>query len=631
MSTAPPLVNKTEQQAYRLIISGQVQGVGFRPFVYRNAQDCGIKGWVQNKKGDVHIHAQGSKDKLDIFIQHLVSQAPAVAQVKIKEKTAVAIKQLSEFKILASNHQGEKNIHIPIDYPICHDCLVELNDPHNRRYQYPFINCTQCGPRYTIIQQLPYDRKHTTMAGFALCSECRKEYHDPGNRRFHAEPIACPQCGPQLSFEDHSQRITDSQTAIKKTINGLQQGKIIAIKGVGGYHLLCDAGNDQALTTLRQRKQRPDKPFAVMFPLQGEDGLALVRQYVETDAASADLLNGPIHPLVLLPFINNRKKLSAYIAPKLKHLGVLLPYSPLHQLIVNGFNAPMVVTSANISGEPVITDNREAEQRLATLADAFLHHDRPIARPADDSVYQMVKQQTQALRLGRGTAPLELTLPFPLNSPLLAVGGHLKNTVALAWENRVLISAHIGELDSPKSLATFEQTIRDLQQLYEVEAETVICDAHPAYRSHRWAKHCAKAVYEVYHHYAHASALVLEHVNKVDASLPWLVFTWDGVGYGEDKTLWGGEALFGRPGHWQRVASFKPFTLAGGDKASRQPWRSAASLCWHTGHTYDPSPLITTEEYLLVKKAWQQNINCASTTAVGRLFDAALDHCSCSD
>ncbi|MCW9024037.1 MAG: carbamoyltransferase HypF [Gammaproteobacteria bacterium] len=628
MTTPDPVIS-TQIIAYELHVTGQVQGVGFRPFVHQLATTHGIAGWIQNQKGNVIIHAQGHTDVLDIFFHQLKYHAPAISEVVIQHKNRVSNIDVLKFEIQDSptDQAGlENHIHIPIDYPICKDCLRELKDPEDRRFRYPFINCTQCGPRYTIIQKLPYDRQNTSMADFSLCPDCNNEYLDPANRRFHAEPVACPVCGPQLHYVDNSKQVDDTQSALTETITALHAGKIIALKGIGGYHLICDASNDLVVSTLRQRKHRPDKPFAIMFPLQGQDGLDGIRKHVEIDSQSEALLTGPIHPVVLLP-IYNYGQLSKQLAPGLDHLGVFLPYSPLHQLIVNDFNGAIVATSANISGEPVITDNDEAEQRLSSIADAFLHHDRPIVRPADDSVYQLVNQQPQVLRLGRGISPIEMTLPVTLDKPVLAVGGHMKNTIALAWDNRMVLSPHIGELDSPKSLATFEQVITDLQQLYEIEPELIVCDAHPNYRSHRWAKATGKPVHEVFHHHAHASAIVLEHAEtiatKKQTKLPWLVFTWDGLGYGEDSTLWGGETLFGQPGQWQRIASFKPFNLPGGDKASRQPWRSAAALCWHTGHRYVPDKVISDKELTLTRQAWEQQINCPQTTSVGRLFDAA--------
>ncbi|HDH15766.1 MAG TPA: carbamoyltransferase HypF [Gammaproteobacteria bacterium] len=614
-----PEANITDkvQVAYQLCMSGQVQGVGFRPFVYRTATTLGITGWVQNGKGNVIIHAQADEPCINRFIYQLLHQAPAIARPTLEHKNSADLEDLSEFTIRASRSLSKPVIHTPPDYYLCGDCIRELNDPTNRRYRYPFINCTQCGPRYSIIHQLPYDRINTSMSEFVLCPDCQKEYADPHDRRFHAEPVACPVCGPQLTFCSEEKIISDTQQALSKAIDFLHAGKIIAVKGIGGYHLICDARNDEAIQNLRLRKARPHKPFAIMFPAQGDDGLDFVRQYTKLDQVAAQLLTNPARPIVLLE-TEQRHELSDNIAPGLKQLGIFLPYSPLHYLLLQEFNAPIIASSANISGEPVLTDNDEVEQRLAHIADAFLHHNRRIVRPADDSVYQLINNLPRPIRLGRGVSPLELELPFNIDTPVLAVGGQMKNTIALAWDNRLLVSPHIGELDSPRSMEVFEQAINDLQNLYEIEATIVACDAHPDYRSHRWAKQSGKKIVPVFHHHAHASALVLENIQAEVTQKPWLVFTWDGTGYGEGGSLWGGEALFGQPGAWQRVASFKPFYLPGGDRAGREPWRSAAALCWQAGINYR-----ATQQVALFKSAWDKRINCPSSTSVGRLFDAA--------
>ncbi|HEB66820.1 MAG TPA: carbamoyltransferase HypF, partial [Gammaproteobacteria bacterium] len=380
-----------------------------------------------------------------------------------------------------------------------------------------------------------------------------------------------------------------------------------------GYHLICDATCASAVARLRARKPRPHKPLAVMFPFRGEDGLAALREYTEPDAAEAAALRDPARPIVL---VRRRpdSDLAADIAPGMDRLGAFLPYSPLHHLLLDALDRPLVATSGNLGGEPVIVDAEMVEARLSRIADVFLHHDRPIVRPADDSVVQHVAGRIRPLRLGRGLAPLELRLPRPVGRPTLAVGGHMKNTVALAWDDRLVVSPHIGDLDSPRALNVFEQVIDDLQSLYHVRAERVVCDAHPGYASSRWARASGLPIHEVFHHHAHAAQLALEHPDVER----WLVFTWDGVGLGEDGTLWGGEALLGRPGHWRRVASFRPFHPPGGDRVAREPWRSAAALCWAAGLEYTPP-----QDPELVRAAWERGLNAPGTSAVGRLFDAA--------
>ncbi len=623
-----PHVDATQTpSACRLLLGGQVQGVGFRPFVYRTAKKTGIQGWVQNCRGEVLIHAEGEAQAIEQFTHRLLQQAPAIARPVLINQSQAGSEEVDGFVIRQSDLTIAADIHTPVDYFTCPDCLEEMNDPHDRRYRYPFINCTQCGPRYTLILTLPYDRVNTSMAGFELCPACEKEYSDPEDRRFHAQPIACPECGPQLYFVENGQTIQGNEAALEKTLGVLRRGGIVAIKGVGGYHLMCDARSDRAVQALRQRKRRLDKPFAVMFPVCGDDELDAVREHADMDESALSLLRSPQRPIVLLtkaPSATRQSEtLSAHIAPGVNELGVFLPYSPLHYLLLQEFNAPLVATSANLSGEPVMTDSREVEQRLVQVADAFLHHDRPIVHSADDSVYRVIHHRARPLRPGRGMAPLELTLPVSIPVPMLAAGGQMKNTVALAWGNRLVISPHVGDLDSPKSLDQFTQAIHQLQNLYEVEAGIIVCDAHPDYRSHRHASQMVaqsgQQLIPVFHHHAHAATLPLEY-NQPEHTTEqaWLVFTWDGSGYGEDGTLWGGEALLGSPGNWRRVASFKPFYLPGGDKAARQAWRSAAALCWQAGMND-----FAVQGHELLKQAWDRRLNCPATTAVGRLFDAA--------
>ena len=396
----------------------------------------------------------------------------------------------------------------------------------------------------------------------------------------------------------------------------------MATKGIGGYHLLCDAAQDGAVARLRKRKARPHKPLAVMFPAPEEAPLIHVNRAVEVSKEAARQLLTPARPIVLCPLLTGGSAVCEQVAPGLNELGVMLPYSPLHHLLLNGYGGPLVATSGNVSGEPVLTDPVDAEQRLGDIADAFLHHDRPIQRPADDSVMRIIAGQARTIRAGRGKSPMEFKLPFELPEPVIGLGGHMKNTVALAWDNRVVMSPHIGDMGSPRSLEVFEQVVADLQELYQVNASRLLCDAHPGYVTHQWARRQSLPVSVVYHHLAHASALFAES----PCEDPVLVFTWDGVGYGEDGTLWGGEAFVGRPGAWRRYASFRPFRLPGGEKAGREPWRSAAALCWETGQEYE-SGLADP----LLHQAWSNRINAPVTSAAGRLFDAAaamLDLCS---
>jgi hydrogenase maturation protein HypF len=618
-------LNSGEQQnpalsARQIMLSGQVQGVGFRPFIYRLALEHQLTGWVRNCVGVVEIHVQGQAQDLHHFLNDIFEKKPPLARPQLVSDEPTAICDYTAFSILQSEHQGEAQISVPSDLFLCDDCLAELNDPSDRRYRYPFINCTQCGPRYTLIRRLPYDRPNTTMADFKLCPLCRAEYEDPNNRRFHAEPVACPACGPALSFhlktvDAEENVVNDNETSLQKAIDILRQGKTIAVKGIGGYHLMCDASDNEAVRRLREHKPRPHKPLAIMFPAPADNPFRFAEAAVRLNEQDKKFLLQPARPILLLQKNTATNKLSELIAPGLNEIGIMLPYSPLHHLLLDGFGGALVATSANISGEPVLIDNADVEKRLGHVTDAYLHHNRPIERPADDPVFRTIAKRPRPIRTGRGAAPIELTLPFELEQPVLAVGAHMKNTITLAWHNRAVISPHIGEMDSARSLAVFENTIDDLQKLYEIKAEQIVCDFHPGYTTTRWAKKQKLPLYQVYHHHAHASAAYHECRTEKDI----MAVTWDGVGYGADGTLWGGETFTGRPGAWQRIASMRPFHLPGGDKAGREPWRSAAALCWETEQPYPGIP----EHDPLLKQAWQKKINTPRSTSVGRMFDAA--------
>jgi len=622
-------MNRAKARFYLLV--GHVQGVGFRPFVHRLATENNIHGWVENRTGQVAIHAEGTADKLRVFEDALIDRAPSNSSPAIRELREADYARHDTFSIRASDARADKDIRIVPDLPVCDACLQELFDKSNRRHHYPFINCPQCGPRYTLIGQLPFDRSNTTMADFPLCARCQREYEDLLDRRFHAELIACADCGPTLNYKDYSGEIADTvadnKKALARCVSALQQGKIVAVKGIGGYHLVCDARDDDVVLRLRARKHRPDKPLAVMLP-HGR-----LNQIVATEIEQHELLSGAVHPIVLLTkqlltkrlltqllpaqlFTQRRTcNLSEHIAPGLNEIGVMLPYSPLHHLLLRAFDGPLVATSANISGEPVLTDNQEVDQRLHSVADACLHHNRLILRPAEDPVYRFIHNKARPFRFGRGNTPIEMTLPFSVNAPVLAVGGHIKNSIALAWDERIVVSPHIGELDSLRSQHVFNQVINDFQKLYQVNVQQVVCDAHPGYASSRWAHQSGLAVYPVFHHHAHAACVAGEFYHEAT----WLVFAWDGTGLGADHSLWGGEALFGHCGHWDRVASMRPFYLPGGEQAGRAPWRSAAAMCWEAGISWQLSEYPTE----LVHQAWERKVNCPKSSAVGRLFDAA--------
>ena len=611
MNTRP---RDIERAARRLVVGGRVQGVGFRPFVYRIAYAFRLRGSVRNGAGRVVIHVEGRANDIARFEAALIAQAPPLARPHLESSKRADIEGARAFSILESDPGQDPDVHLPPDLFCCDDCIAELRGPSERRFRYPFTNCTQCGPRYTIIEALPYDRPNTSMAGFALCPQCRQEYENPLDRRFHAQPLACPACGPKLSYRSNGHSHAEGEAALNATVAALHAGHIVAVKGVGGYHLMCDPASNEAVLRLRGRKRRPDKPLAVMFPQRGVDGLDAVRASARLSTVEAQAIADPARPIVL---VRRRQYcgLSEALAPGLADLGVFLPYSPLHHLLLAEFGGPLVATSGNVSGEPVITDNIEAQHRLAKVTDAFLHYDRPIVRPADDSVVRVVADRARPIRIGRGLAPLEIDLGPAFDEPVLAVGGHMKGAIALGWGRRAVVSPHIGDLDSPRSLRIFEQVVADLQALYRVEARRIVCDTHPNYASARWARAQGLPVTRVQHHAAHASALAGEHPDVAR----WLVFTWDGMGLGPDGELWGGEALAGRPGAWRRVASMRPFDLTGGDRAGREPWRAAAALMWGTGRDWMPD----IGDAKLAAQAWRRRIGTARASSVGRLFDGA--------
>jgi hydrogenase maturation protein HypF len=601
--------------AQRWDIGGCVQGVGYRPFVYRLALSFRLTGWVRNNAGAVEIHAEGETKCLEAFAEALFSRPPPTARARLLAHYAAPLESREAFDIVSSSTEGESHLSVPLDLASCDACITEMHDPQARRHRYPFINCTQCGPRYTIIRDLPYDRGTTTLSEFSLCLACAREYANPDDRRFHAQPLACADCGPAIYWQDGGEERLREAFAMRAAVQALRAGQIIAVRGVGGYHLLCDARCESAVLRLRQRKGRPAKPFALMVPWAGEDGLAQVRLLADIGPSEAVALLDASRPIVLLPR-DSQAGICPSVSCGLPDIGVMLPYSPLHHLLLEDFGAPVVATSGNVRDEPVMTDTGEAQERLAGIADGFLHHNRPIARPAEDPVVRLIAGVARPLRMGRGTTPLELELAHPIDVPTLAVGAYQKSTIALAYGNRAIVSPHLGDQSTPRGRAVFAQTIRDFQKLYGMVAQRVVHDAHPQFPSTRWAMESHLPTAAVWHHYAHASAVAGEYGTEA----PMLCFTWDGVGLGADHTLWGGEALLGTPGGWRRVASLRPFKLPGGGRTAREPWRSGLSLCWHTGTIWNGG---NSRGGTLLRHAFDHDINSPRTTSVGRLFDAA--------
>ena len=608
-------------QALEIKISGLVQGVGFRPFVYRLAKELELKGWVNNSAQGVLIQVEGNPENLSQFLTKLQSENPPRSRINSLKFKPIESIGYDDFEIRESIN-GDKTTPILPDLSTCSDCLKEIFDPHNRRYHYPFTNCTNCGPRYSIINSLPYDRPNTSMKGFVLCGDCQHEYENPRDRRFHAQPNACPVCGPQLTFQNRQGEILSIKNqALLDAINAIQQGKIVAIKGLGGFQLVLSAIDSVAVQQLRERKHRPEKPFALMYP-----NLDLIQQDCEVDDLEEKLLTSPEAPIVILKKKHhNSQNLAPEIAPNNPYLGVMLPYTPLHHLLLAQLKIPIVATSANLSDEPICIDEQEALLRLGNIADLFLIHNRPIVRPLDDSIARIIHHQETILRRARGYAPFSIPLDhhsseFP---PILAVGGHLKNTIAIAHYQNLYLSQHIGDLSNILTYEAFNQTIENLCNLYEFKPEIIANDAHPDYLSSQYADAQDLDLIPIQHHYAHILSCLVD--NQLE--LPVLGIAWDGTGYGVDNTLWGGEFIHVTQTNWQRIAYFQPFKLPGGEKSVKEPKRIALSLLAQLDINLLENLPITLknqfvkDELILLKTILEKNLNCPLTSSVGRLFD----------
>ncbi|GAB6065722.1 carbamoyltransferase HypF [Aquifex pyrophilus] len=605
----------------RVKLKGAVQGVGFRPFVYRIAKELGLKGYVINDSRGVEIEVEGEEELLHKFLLRLSKEKPPLARIYSREVLFLEPIGYKDFEIRKSNEEGEKEVLILPDISTCEDCLRELFDPKDRRYRYPFINCTNCGPRFTIIEKLPYDRKNTTMKVFKMCEECEREYKNPLDRRFHAQPNACPKCGPHVTlYDNEGNLIARREEALEKLVRLIREGKIVAVKGIGGFHLVCDATNEEAVRELRKRKRRKEKPFAVMFR-----DLKQVEEYANPTELEKALLLSPERPIVL---IEKKKELAPSVAPYLRRVGAFLPYSPLHHLILSSLDFPVVATSGNLSDEPIVKDNEEAFEKLSELSDFILLHNRDIKRRCDDSVVKVVGGIPTFIRRSRGYAPLPVELPLSSDRKVLAVGGMLKNTFAIAFGNKAFPSQHIGDIDSITNLKAFEREVYDFMKLYEFEPDVIVCDMHPRYETTRWAVEFARErgikLVKVQHHYAHILSCMAE--NKVKEKV--LGIAWDGTGYGEDGTLWGGEFLVCDYRDYERAFYFKPFRLIGGEKAVKEPRRVALSLLFELfgdkalGMELPTLKAFSEKELENLFKVWKRGINSPLSSSVGRLFDA---------
>ena len=611
-------------------ISGIVQGVGFRPFVYGLAARLRLAGWVRNTSAGVEIRVDGAPTALEQFTSLLQTELPPLARIDTFEVSWQPANGFEQFEIIQSAAIDSAFQPISPDICICDDCLNELFDPTDRRYRYPFINCTNCGPRFTIIRDIPYDRQKTSMAEFKLCANCEMEYRDPLDRRFHAQPVACPDCGPQVWLESTASDspLAYGEAAIQAARNSLLEGKIVAIKGLGGFHLACDATQSAAVAELRRRKLRVDKPFALMF-----SSLKSISEHCLVSPDEAELLQSRQRPIVILIRLPG-SSIAAEVAPSQDTLGAMLPYTPLHTLLLTHPDLPpLVMTSGNLSEEPICNDNAEARQRLASLADVFLLHDRPIETRCDDSVARLGPGGGMVLRRSRGYAPDPLRLPFEV-AGILAAGAELKNTFCLTRQRYAFLSHHIGDLENYPALQAFESGIQHYQRLFRVQPEAIAYDLHPDYLATRYALQRAEAdqipAFGVQHHHAHIAACMAE--NGLDENARVIGVAWDGTGYGEDGAIWGSEFLLAGYAGFHRLAHLAYVPLPGGDQAARQPWRMALAWLQRSGIEWesDLAPVRhAAQGDSEIDRLWalrhqiESGLNSPPTSSMGRLFDAA--------
>jgi hydrogenase maturation protein HypF len=623
-------------QRLKVIVRGAVQGVGFRPFIYRLAVEMGLKGWVLNSSSGVFIEVEGPTEKLKSFILRIESEKPPISFIQSLESVYLDLTGYNGFEIRASV-EGEKTALVVPDIATCPDCQREIFDSHNRRYLYPFTNCTNCGPRFTIIESLPYDRPRTSMRKFEMCPQCRAEYDNPTNRRFHAQPNACPECGPQLQLVDREGSVLNERhDALRSAAQYIRNGNIVAVKGLGGFHLMCDAASEDAVRMLRRRKNREAKPFALMYP-----SLEMIERDCEVTPSEARLLRSPEAPIVLLETRHGVDvRIAPSIAPGNPYLGVMLPYTPLHHLLMAELKFPVVATSGNLSDEPICIDERDALNRLFDVADVFLIHDRPILRHVDDSIARIVMDRELVLRRARGFAPLPIMVDHDLPATL-AVGAHQKNAIATSVGRQIFVSQHIGDLETVQASEAFENVIASFRSLYSQEPSRVACDLHPNYVSSQYARRSEKPVKAVQHHHAHVLSCMAE--NAITG--PVLGIAWDGSGYGPDQTIWGGEFLrvdSARADEFERKAHIRTFRLPGSETAVREPRRCAAGLlfemfgneAFELGPTSQaarfgllnslltPIEAFTPEERSVLRGMLERKLNSPVTSSAGRLFDA---------
>lgn len=605
-------------QKVKIVIRGVVQGVGFRPFIYRLAKELNVKGWIINSSQGVFIEAEAERKTLEHFLQQINTDRPKNSYIQSFEHTWLDAEGFTVFEIRESLEAGSKTALVLPDISTCNDCLEEIFDPQNRRYLYPFTNCTNCGPRFSIVADLPYDRPNTTMGEFLMCERCRAEYTDPLNRRFHAEPTACPECGPQVTLTDNMENVLfEKHEAVLAAVAAIKKGSIIALKGIGGYQLICDASNPDAVNTLRQRKRRSQKPFALMF----QHAPSVISECEVSDAEHR-LLTSVEAPIVLL---KRKRNVQSIIANECTYgnpyLGIMLPYSPLHHILMKELGIPVIATSGNISEEPICTTESDAYEKLGDIADFFLVHNRKILRHVDDSIVRIAAGKAVMIRRARGYAPLPVVLNGIESRVILASGAHLKNTIGINKGSNVFISQHIGDLENIESINAFKKVITDLESFYELKPEMVVCDEHPDYISSKYSESLSLPLYKVQHHYAHVLSCMAE--NELDKDV--LGVSWDGTGYGSDGTIWGGEFIIPNGINFKRAGYFKTFRLPGGEAAIHDVWKIGFSLLYDV---YGKEviklkniPVLENKDVRTIMQLLDKNINSPVTSSCGRLFD----------
>lgn len=615
-----------KEKRIKIKIEGSVQGVGMRPFVFRIARKLNLKGFVQNNPEGVLIEVQGKENKLKEFLKILKEQKPTLVNYSKIETEEISLKKEKDFKIIKSEEKGRKITFILPDIATCKECVREIFNKKNRRYNYPFTNCTNCGPRFSIIQNIPYDRKNTTMKIFKMCKDCEREYHNPLDRRFHAQPNACPVCGPYVILKDMEGRIvSEREKAIEMAAKALEQGKILALKGIGGFQLLVRADSDERVIELRKRKKRDEKPFAIMFKT-----LKQIEKYAFLRNIEKEIILSPASPIVLVKKKKNTK-LSEECAPLNPYIGVMIPYTPLHHLLFKKIKFPCICTSGNLSEEPIVYKDEEAIHRLKGIADFFLLHTRPIERYIDDSVVKVINEKPVIFRRARGYAPLPFIVKKNMKK-ILALGAHLKNTIAISKENRIILSQHIGDLENQKAFNAFKKVIEDFKKLFDFEPDIIVCDAHPEYLSTKYAEEIKgdKILLKAYHHHAHITSCMLE--NNIKEKV--IGISWDGTGYGKDGKIWGGEFLLCDFKNFERIATFREFGILGGDKAIKEPRRAAIGVLYEIfgdkSFELELAPLISLREgeKKLFKEAYKKELSIFKTTSAGRIFDAVSSLCN---